>query len=165
MRDVSSIHRNFFHRHKNTRNKARRLQAKKGVVCFWNCVILSIVVTMENILVNAADISPDIFLVCNIRFFFSLAPSFWSLGILLRTLLLNSWNVYFVFEVAEHLLPRNDTSGIIDVWCLGKPTRWLEFLTQLTNVSVIYSHFVVTFTSTCYCARIHLVIFYCELLN
>jgi hypothetical protein len=33
------------------------------------------------------------------------------------------------------------------------------------NISVIYSHFVVTFMSTCNCAQIHLVIFYYELLR
>jgi len=153
----------FFHRHKNIRSKAQRLQMKKGAVCFWNCVILCIVVTMGNILENAARSSPEIFLVCNIRTF--LALFFWSLGIFLRMLFLNAWNLYPVFEVGEHMLPPNDTCGVIGVWCLGKPTRLWEFLTHLTSVSVIYSHFVVTFTPTCYCAYIRLVIFYCELLR
>ena len=153
----------FFDRHKNTRSKAQRLQLKKGAVCFWNCVILSIVVTMENILENAAHSSPEIFLVCNILTFVDLFC--WSLGIFLRMMFLNAWNLYPVFEVGEHMLPPNDTCGVIGVWCLGKPTRLWEFLTQLTSVSVIYSHFVVTFMSTCYCAYIHVVIFYCELLR
>lgn len=162
MRIISRIHRNFFHRHKNTRSKTQRLQVKKGAVCFWNCVILSIVVAVENILENAAHSPPEIFLVCNIRIFF-LALFFWSLGI--EDFFLNAWNLYSVFEVVEHMLPRNDMSDVIDVCCLGKPTRWWESLTQLTSISVIYSHFIVTFMSTCYCAHIHLVIFYCELLR
>jgi hypothetical protein len=79
-------------------------------------------------------------------------------------LFLNSWNLYSVFEVGEHMLPRSDTSGVTDVWCLGKPTRWWEFVTQLAIVSIVYFHIVLTFMSTCYCAQIHLVIFYNELL-
>lgn len=102
---------------------------------------------------------------CVIYGFFFLALFFWSLGIFLGIFFLNSWNLYSVFEVGEHLLPRNDTSCVTDVWCLGKPTRLWDFVTQLTSVFVIYSHFAVAFVSTCYCAQIHLVIFYYELLR
>lgn len=48
---------------------------------------------------------------------------------------------------------------------LGNKLDGERKVTEFTNVSVSYSHFVVTTLSTCYCAQIHLIMFYNELLR